>query len=61
MPKTRYLYWKDKFARNVERDRNAIVSLRKLGWRVLVVWECETFDQEKLTRRLVRFLEKAPR
>ncbi|MBR0809988.1 DNA mismatch endonuclease Vsr [Bradyrhizobium diazoefficiens] len=57
-PKTRSLYWKDKFARNVERDRTAITNLKQLGWRILVVWECETFDPEKLTRKLITFLAK---
>jgi len=35
-------------------------ELKKLGWRVLVVWECETRDMEKLARRLKRFLSPPP-
>ena len=39
-PKTRKVFWQEKIRRNRERDRNALRSLRDLGWRVLTVWEC---------------------
>ncbi|UWR54703.1 DNA mismatch endonuclease Vsr [Phaeobacter inhibens] len=39
-PKTRVAFWEQKFTRNVERDRAAVVSLQELGWRVAIVWEC---------------------
>jgi DNA mismatch endonuclease (patch repair protein) len=42
--------------RNVARDASNTRKLRRLGWRVLTVWECETKSPEKLTRRLTRFL-----
>ena len=35
-------FWNAKFKRNVERDRKNILALQKLGWQVIVVWECET-------------------
>jgi G:T-mismatch repair DNA endonuclease (very short patch repair protein) len=31
--------------------------LRRQGWRVLTVWECELKKPERLTRRLLRFLK----
>ena len=34
-------YWKKKILRNVERDELNIKELKELGWKVLVVWECE--------------------
>ena len=34
-------YWKKKILRNVERDKTNITELKELGWKVLVVWECE--------------------
>jgi len=40
-PKTRTEWWEAKFAGNVERDRRNERSLRKEGWRVVVIWECE--------------------
>lgn len=40
MPKTNVEYWSRKIARNQERDRDQMAALHKLGWRVLIVWEC---------------------
>jgi DNA mismatch endonuclease (patch repair protein) len=57
-PATRVEYWNAKFARNVERDRRNLRRLRRLGWRVLVVWECQTRAAKRaaLEARLARFL-----
>lgn len=49
-------YWTRKVARNVERDRNAQFALQRLGWKSLVVWECEIKDRNRLRRALRRFL-----
>lgn len=53
-PKTRQEYWLPKFVANVERDARKIVELEALGWRVLVVWECESKDLAALEERLKR-------
>lgn len=52
IPKTRTGYWRDKFSRNVERDKENEEALRSLGWNVLVVWECEVGDEERVGKRL---------
>ena len=41
MPKTRTVYWKEKFKRNIQRDKSQTEELIKAGWNVLIVWECE--------------------
>ncbi|MER9365038.1 DNA mismatch endonuclease Vsr [Mesorhizobium sp. M0518] len=41
MPRTRQDYWSAKFQRNSERDVKITAALTALGWRVLVVWECD--------------------
>jgi len=41
MPKTRRKFWEDKFLANKTRDKKKVSKLRKSGWRVKVVWECE--------------------
>lgn len=51
-PRTRQDYWLPKFANNVERDARKEAQLRELGWRVLVVWECETKNIQALEKRL---------
>lgn len=40
-PATRPEFWQNKFAENVARDARNEEALRKLGWTVLTVWECE--------------------
>ena len=51
-PKTRQEFWQTKFATNVERDRRNRTDLRQLGWRVIVVWECELRQPSDLKERL---------
>ena len=51
-PKRNAEFWAAKFARNVERDRDAALTLREHDYEVLVVWECETEKPEQLYRRL---------
>lgn len=51
-PKSRLEYWLPKLRRNRERDREAATALTALGWRVMIVWECETADAEMLDRRI---------
>ena len=41
-PKTNSDYWEKKLDRNIQRDKENCDSLQNLGWRVLIVWECET-------------------
>ena len=55
-PTTRAAYWREKFEQNVQRDRRNVAMLETLGWKVLVIWECETFDRTRLTESLSSFL-----
>ncbi len=55
-PKSNTGYWSPKLARNAARDKEHTSALRKLGWRVLVVWDCETKDEARLGARLNSFL-----
>lgn len=58
VPKTRIKYWVPKLENNQRRDKENKNKLRLLGWRTLVVWECEVRDTKKLSRRLALFLGK---
>ncbi len=56
-PKSRVDFWKQKFLSNVSRDRRVQRALRKAGWHVLIVWECEvvrTSARSRLIKRLAR-------
>jgi DNA mismatch endonuclease (patch repair protein) len=41
LPKNNSKFWGNKFKKNTERDKKKIKELRKLGWRVAVIWECQ--------------------
>jgi len=55
-PTTNENFWKDKLDGNIERDKRHKLELRQMGWKVLIVWECETKNPDKLLRKLKRFL-----
>jgi DNA mismatch endonuclease (patch repair protein) len=47
-PASNVEFWQTKFARNQQRDEAASIALTGLGWRVLVIWECETRPPPRL-------------
>lgn len=47
-PATRHEFWSQKFQQNVLRDERVRAELEKAGWRVFVIWECETKHVEIL-------------
>jgi DNA mismatch endonuclease (patch repair protein) len=59
MPKTRLDFWLPKLESNRLRDLNNQEKLRELGWKFLVIWECQLKDKQELTRRIIDFLEGA--
>lgn len=40
-PKTRREFWEHKLYGNIQRDKRNTDSIRKLGWRICTIWECE--------------------
>lgn len=57
MPKSRLEFWEPKLEGNRERDRRVQDALARDGWGVLVVWECEIKDKERVRDRMVTFLD----
>jgi DNA mismatch endonuclease, patch repair protein len=55
-PKMNAEFWRNKFSANVRRDRKKTRALQDMGYRVLVVWECQTREPERLIRRLRKSL-----
>ena len=51
-PKTNFEFWQNKFQKNVDRDIRVKRALEAEGWDVIVIWECETNDDDRLTRIL---------
>ena len=56
VPQTNTDFWNKKLAGNVARDLAQVLALRKLGWKLLVIWECETKSESVLAGHLKRFL-----
>ena len=56
IPKSKVEYWGPKLARNCERDKENAKSLRALGWKVIVIWECQTKDTVRIGNRIAKFL-----
>jgi DNA mismatch endonuclease (patch repair protein) len=56
LPTSNREYWETKIGRNIERDRRNQRELRRLGWRVLTLWECRLKDERTLEKGLRRFL-----
>jgi DNA mismatch endonuclease (patch repair protein) len=56
MPKSNIKFWCGKFEKNVVRDRRARRGLEGMGWRVAIIWECETADSDSLRKRLKELL-----
>jgi DNA mismatch endonuclease, patch repair protein len=54
--KTNAAFWSLKISANVERDRRTVAAIRELGWRVVVVWECQTKDIGRLRSMLAEKL-----
>ena len=55
-PRSNVAFWEGKFARNVKRDAEQAEQLRRAGWRVETIWQCETRDPTTLERRLREIL-----
>jgi DNA mismatch endonuclease (patch repair protein) len=58
VPKTNRAYWTQKVARNLKRDAAHAEALAALGWRSLVVWECDMKDIDKAANEAARWLFK---
>jgi DNA mismatch endonuclease, patch repair protein len=55
LPKSRLDFWLPKLETNRERDTRDLAALEALGWRVLVVWECQMRNKDELARRVLTF------
>lgn len=47
IPKTRSEWWQEKLEGNVARDRKKQAELRKLGWKIKVIWACQLKTRSK--------------
>jgi DNA mismatch endonuclease (patch repair protein) len=60
MPKSRLDFWQPKLSGNSERDQRNQTALQEAGWRVIVIWECETKHIDKLAALGMEIAHFAP-
>lgn len=56
-PSTNTSFWNEKFRKNVKRDRTEQSALKEMGWKVLIVWECE-LKKDKRTETLEKLYDQ---
>ena len=59
MPKSRMEFWEQKFTDTIKRDERTMDALTKLGWKVLIIWECELKEPEAVVKKLESFLNNS--
>lgn len=58
VPKSRLAFWEPKLDENRQRDLRNQRLLRRLGWKYLIIWECQLRDLAKVSVRIQWFLEQ---
>jgi DNA mismatch endonuclease (patch repair protein) len=59
LPTTNVEFWTDKIMTNVRRDRRVTTELKKSGWQVFVIWECEV-KNEKFSEKIIAHIGRVP-
>jgi len=57
-PSSNTEFWKQKFKQNIERDKQNGKKLKLLGWKLIVVWDCETLKKKFPPKNLSAFTSK---
>lgn len=57
IPKTNIEFWTKKFSQNIEKFKKDKLELEKLGWKVLVIWECEIENLSAMRNKICNFLK----
>lgn len=55
-PQTNKEFWRKKIEGNIKRDARLLRELRKIGWRVLIIWQCQIKKTKRIDERLSRFI-----
>lgn len=58
LPESRTEFWEKKIGENVERDKRTVEELKRNGWKVIIVWQCELNNERKRQDRLARLINE---
>lgn len=56
VPKANKGYWLPKLKRNIQKQEEDIRKLKKADWKVNIIWECETKNEDRLAKKLKKIL-----
>lgn len=57
LPKTNKNYWHAKLERNIHRQKDVLMQLQSTGWKVIIIWECETKNDKAVQEHLRKELD----
>ena len=52
LPKNNTEFWRNKFERNKERDKEKVIQLQNIGWKVSTIWECEIISKKTILNKI---------
>lgn len=58
LPLTNHEFWKDKIQKNIERDKLKQKELKKLGWKIITIWQCQIKSRESVEKTLKQTVKK---
>jgi DNA mismatch endonuclease (patch repair protein) len=61
IPKSNENFWENKITLNKQRDKRNVHALKKLGWRVVIIWQCKLRNKVSLEKTLSRLIKATER
>lgn len=60
LPKTNAVFWENKIRQTQQRDASAILALHNIGWKIIVIWECELLSEmyTETIKKIIRILNQ---
>ena len=58
LPETNHEFWREKISKNMGRDSRDIFELKRKGWKVIIVWQCEISNKKNRDSRLNNLIEE---
>jgi len=58
LPETNKEFWENKINSNMERDKKNQHKLEKLGWKIIIVWQCKLKNKKMMTKKLKEIEQK---
>ena len=58
LPQSNHEFWKDKIQKNIERDKSKQKELKKLGWKIITIWQCQIKSRESVEKALKQTVKK---